>query len=225
MRLCYLQRVEESAALHTNVQVGCLRAIICIPCVDCWHLQGRAMKAIFVTTNEHKRREVQEILGFELERAELDLPEIQAIDPAEVAAEKALAARQALEASDLPVLVEDSGLMVDAWDGFPGALTKWLMRSVGNDGLLRMLSEGEDRSARAVCVVALGEADGTVRTFRGEVPGTLAQRPRGAGGFGYDPVFVPEWSSMTYAEMGEGKNADSHRTRAFRAVREWFEEA
>jgi len=183
------------------------------------------MKAIFVTTNEHKRREVQKILGFELERAEFDLPEIQAIDPAEVAAEKALAARQALEASDLPVLVEDSGLMVDAWDGFPGALTKWLMRSVGNDGLLRMLSESEDRSARAVCVVALAEADGTVRTFRGEVPGTLAQRPRGAGGFGYDPVFVPEWSSMTYAEMGEGKNADSHRARAFRAVREWFEEA
>jgi Ham1 family len=59
-----------------------------------------AMKAIFVTTNEHKRREVQEILGFALERADLDLPEIQAIDPAEVAAEKASAAREALEARD-----------------------------------------------------------------------------------------------------------------------------
>jgi XTP/dITP diphosphohydrolase len=180
------------------------------------------MKAIFVTTNDHKRREVQEILGFELERADLDLPEIQAIEPAEVAAEKARAAREALGAPDLPVLVEDSGLMVDAWDGFPGALTKWLMRSVGNDGLLRILPPGEDRSARAVCVVALAEPDGTVRTFRGEVPGTLAPEPRGAGGFGYDPVFVPGRSSMTYAEMGEGKNADSHRARAFRAVREWL---
>jgi XTP/dITP diphosphohydrolase len=180
------------------------------------------MKAIFVTTNEHKRREVQEILGFELERADLDLPEIQAIDPAEVAAEKASAAREALGRPGLPVLVEDSGLMVDAWDGFPGALTKWLMSSVGNEGLLRMLPEGGDRSARAVCVVALAEADGTVRTFRGEVPGTLAQEPRGSGGFGYDPVFVPWWSSMTYAEMGEDKNRDSHRSRAFRAVREWL---
>jgi XTP/dITP diphosphohydrolase len=187
-------------------------------------LQENAMKAIFVTTNEHKRREVQEILGFELERADLDLPEIQAIDPAEVAAEKASAAREALGRPGLPVLVEDSGLMVDAWDGFPGALTKWLMSSVGNEGLLRILPEGGDRSARAVCVVALAEADGTVRTFRGEVPGTLAQRPRGTGGFGYDPVFVPGWSSMTYAEMGEGKNEDSHRARAFRAVREWLKE-
>jgi XTP/dITP diphosphohydrolase len=180
------------------------------------------MKAIFVTTNEHKRREVQEILGFQLERADLDLPEIQAIEPAEVAANKARAAREALGRPGLPVLVEDSGLMVDVWDGFPGALTKWLMQSVGNEGLLRMLGPGEDRSARAVCVVALAETDGRVRTFRGEVPGALALEPRGAGGFGYDPVFVPGWSSMTYAEMGEGKNKDSHRARAFRSVREWL---
>jgi XTP/dITP diphosphohydrolase len=189
------------------------------------YVDSYAMKAIFVTTNEHKRREVQKILGFALERADLDLPEIQAIDPAEVAAEKARAAREALGRPDLPVLVEDSGLMVDAWDGFPGALTKWLMRSVGNEGLLRILPVGEDRSATAVCVVALAEADGVVRTFRGEVPGSLAPEPRGTGGFGYDPVFIPEWSSMTYAEMGEGKNEDSHRARAFRAVREWLKEA
>jgi XTP/dITP diphosphohydrolase len=183
------------------------------------------MKAIFVTTNEHKRREVQEILGVELERADLDLPEIQAIDPAEVAAEKASAAREALGEPAVPVLVEDSGLMVDAWDGFPGALTKWLMRSVGNEGLLRMLGADDDRSARAVCVVALAEADGTVRTFRGEVQGSLAPEPRGESGFGYDPVFVPEWSMLTYAQMGEGKNTDSHRARAFRAVRQWLGEA
>ena len=181
------------------------------------------MKAIFVTTNEHKRREVQQILGVALGRANLDLPEIQAIDPAEVAAEKARAAREALGDTDLPVLVEDSGLMVDAWGGFPGALTKWLMQSVGNEGLLRMLDPGEDRSARAVCVVALAEADGKLQMFRGEVRGTVAESPRGEGGFGYDPVFVPGWSSLTYAQMGEGKNTDSHRARAFRAVREWLE--
>jgi XTP/dITP diphosphohydrolase len=183
------------------------------------------MEAIFVTTNEHKRREVQEILGVALERADLDLPEIQAIDPAEVATEKVRAARVALRDPDLPVLVEDSGLMVDAWGGFPGALTKWLMSSVGNEGLLRMLGQDEDRSAKAVCVVALAEADGNVRTFRGEVPGSVAQSPRGSGGFGYDPIFVPEWSSLTYSEMGEAKNADSHRARAFKSLREWLEEA
>jgi non-canonical purine NTP pyrophosphatase (RdgB/HAM1 family) len=185
----------------------------------------KIMKAIFVTTNEHKRREVQEILGVALGGADLDLPEVQAIDPAEVAAEKARAAREALGDTDLPILVEDSGLMVDAWGGFPGALTKWVMQSVGNEGLLRMLAPGEDRSASAVCVVALAGADGEVRTFRGEVRGTIAASPRGEGGFGYDPVFVPGWSSLTYAEMGEAKNKDSHRARAFRAVKEWLEKA
>jgi XTP/dITP diphosphohydrolase len=183
------------------------------------------MKAIFVTTNEHKRREVEEILGVALGRADLDLPEVQAIDPAEVAAQKARAAREALGDTDLAVLVEDSGLMVDAWDGFPGALTKWVTQSVGNEGLLRMLGPDEDRRAKAVCVVALAETDGNVRTFRGEVPGIVAQRPRGSGGFGYDPIFVPAGSSLTYAEMGEGKNADSHRARAFKALRGWLEEA
>jgi XTP/dITP diphosphohydrolase len=187
--------------------------------------QENVVRAIFVTSNEHKRREVQQILGVALEGADLDLPEIQAIDPAEVAAEKARVAREALGDTDLPVLVEDSGLMVDAWGGFPGALTKWLMQSVGNEGLLRMLAPGEDRLARAVCVVALAEAQGKVHTFRGEVRGTVAESPRGEGGFGYDPVFVPGWSSLTYAEMGEGKNTDSHRARAFRAVKEWLEKA
>jgi XTP/dITP diphosphohydrolase len=183
------------------------------------------MDAIFVTTNEHKRREVQEILGVALQRADLDLPEIQAIDPAEVATQKVRAAREALDRPDLPVLVEDSGLMVDAWGGFPGALTKWLMSSVGNEGLLRMLGQDEDRSAKAVCVVALAEADGNLRTFRGEVLGSLAQSPRGSGGFGYDPIFVPAGSPHTYAEMGVGKNTDSHRARAFRELRGWLEEA
>jgi len=183
------------------------------------------MKAIFVTTNEHKRREVEEILGVALKRADLDLPEIQAIDPAEVATEKARAAREALGDTDLPVLVEDSGLMVDAWGGFPGALTKWVMQSVGNEGLLRLLALENDRSASAVCVVALATAEGEVRTFRGEVRGTVAENARGEGGFGYDPVFVPGWSSMTYAQMGEGKNMDSHRARAFREVKEWLEKA
>ena len=181
------------------------------------------MRAVFVTGNEHKRREVQAILGVELARADLDLPEIQAIDPAEVAVEKARAAREALGSPSLPVLVEDSGLMVGAWGGFPGALTKWLMGSVGNEGLLRMLAPGEDRSARSVCAVAVSDAGGEVHVFRGEVSGTLADEPRGAGGFGYDPVFVPEWSSFTYAEMGEEKNRDSHRARAFRQLRAWLE--
>ena len=179
---------------------------------------------VFVTGNEHKRREVREILGVELEAADLDVPEVQGIDPGEVAAAKALAAREALGSPEAYVLAEDSGVMVEAWDGFPGALTKWLMGSVGVEGLLGMLSGFEDRSAWSVCVAAVAPPDGRVETFRVEVRGEISPEARGEGGFGYDPVFVPEWSASTYAELGEAKNSDSHRARAFRAMRGWLEE-
>ena len=184
------------------------------------------VKAVFVTTNEHKRREAQAILGVELEGASFggrDLPEIQALDVAEVAAEKALRAYGSLGAPEHPVLVEDSGLVIRAWNGLPGALTKWFVSCVGNEGILRMLC-GQDRSALAVCAVAVAGVDGQVRVFRGEVAGTLAPEPRGASGFGWDPIFIPEGSELTYAQMGDAKNEDSHRARALKAARGWLEE-
>lgn len=178
---------------------------------------------IFVTSNEHKRREVAEILGMDLRAADPEVEEIQALDVAVVAAAKARAAREALGDPPEPVLVEDSGLVVEAWDGFPGALTKWLLWAAGIEGLLRMLASDADRSARAVCAAAVSLPDGSVCSFRGEVWGTLAQEPRGAGGFGFDPVFVPQGSGLTYAQMGDAKSEDSHRARAFREVRRWME--
>ena len=184
------------------------------------------VRAVFVTTNEHKRREVEGILGVELGRAALgprDVPEVQALDFAEVAARKARSAYALLGEPSYPVLVEDSGLVIGAWNGLPGALTKWFLSSVGNEGLLRMLCGG-DRRARAVCAVAVTDNRGEVRVFRGEVRGSVAPEPRGEGGFGWDPIFVPEGSELTYAQMGEAKNEDSHRARAFRQVRGWLEE-
>jgi XTP/dITP diphosphohydrolase len=181
------------------------------------------VRAVFVTTNEHKRREVESILGVELDRAAPDVPEVQALDLAEVAVHKATSAYNALGKPPHPVLVEDSGLVIGAWNGLPGALTKWFLSSVGNEGILRMLC-GEDRSARAVCAVAVAEEGGRVHVFRGEVRGEIAPEPRGESGFGWDPIFVPEGSEFTYAQMGDAKNENSHRARAFRRVRGWLEE-
>lgn len=182
------------------------------------------MKIIFVTSNEHKRREASEILGVELEAAVPETPEIQALDVAEVAATKARAAYEALGSPQRPVLVEDSGLVVEAWNGLPGAFTKWFLQAVGNEGLLRMLPPGADRSARAVCAVAVaGPSLDEVRVFLGEVPGVLAHELRGEDGFGWDPIFVPSGSLLTYAQMGREKNTDSHRARAFKEVRDWLE--
>ena len=175
-----------------------------------------------MTTNEHKRREAERVLGVELERAALDIVEVQSLDFAEVAAHKALSAYAALGKPPHPILVEDSGLVIVALNGLPGALTKWFLASVGYRGLLEMLC-GKDRRARAVCAVAVAYSGGEVRVFKGEVRGEIPPEPRGEGGFGWDPIFVPEGRELTYAQMGEAKNEDSHRARAFRQVREWLE--
>ena len=178
------------------------------------------MKAIFVTSNENKLREAREILGVQIEGVSLDLPEPQALRVEDVAVEKARAARAALGDPPHPVLVEDSGLVFGAWNGLPGALTKWFLLSVGNEGLLKMLAPYEERSARAVCALALAPPDANAQVFVGEVPGRIAPAARGESGFGWDPIFVPEMpGAETYAELGARKNEDSHRARAFRAAR------
>lgn len=178
------------------------------------------MSFLFATTNADKLRDAREILQLDIQGVALDLPEPQALDVAEVAAAKALAAREALGNPDLSVLVEDSGIVFGAWNGLPGALTKWFLGSVGNEGLLRMLMGEADRSARAVCAVAAALPEGGApKVFVGEVEGRVADAPRGDGGFGWDGIFVPEGGTRTYAEMGAAKNADSHRARALRAAR------
>lgn len=181
-------------------------------------------KPVFVTTSEHKLHEAEAILGLELRRAAPNVPEPQSLDFAEVASAKARAAREALNDPPVSIVVDDSGLVVNAWNGFPGALTKWFLGSVKLDGLLKMLSAFDDRSAKSVCVVAVSEANGEVHLFRGEVNGEIAAAPRGDGGFGYDPVFIPNGQERTYSEMGDEKHGVSHRNRAFSTLAVWLED-
>jgi non-canonical purine NTP pyrophosphatase (RdgB/HAM1 family) len=178
------------------------------------------MEAIFVTSNHNKAREAEEILGVELRAVALDLPEMQDLDVAQVAAVKAASAREVLGDPDSPILVEDSGIVFGAWNGLPGALTKWFLASVGNEGILKMLQKEEDRSARAVCAVAIAFASGSVRVFAGEVGGSIAFEPKGERGFGWDPIFIPDGYMETYAELGPRKHEVSHRARALYAARE-----
>jgi non-canonical purine NTP pyrophosphatase (RdgB/HAM1 family) len=114
-----------------------------------------------------------------------------------------------------PVLVEDSGLEIVAWGGFPGALVKWVEKTAGVEGIVRMLDAFPDRSARAVCAIACFDGE-KLWTAGGATGGSIAPGPRGAGGFGWDSVFVPNGSVRTFAEMAPAeKDAVSHRSRAW----------
>lgn len=172
------------------------------------------LRPVFVTSRPEKAAEAER-LGFRLERLELVLPERQALDPAEVVEAKA---KEAYARLSRPVLVEDAGLEIRAWGGFPGALVNWLERSAGLGNLLRMLDGFPDRSATATCAVAYFDG-GELVTAEGKVSGTIAPVPRGGRGFGWDAIFVPAGSENTFGEMSPAeKDRLSHRRRAWEAL-------
>lgn len=186
-------------------------------------------RLVLATGNPGKVRELRRILGdLDVElvpRSELGLRAPEETG-ATFAANALLKARAAATATGLPALADDSGLEVDALGGAPGVQSA---RYAGPDAddranLRRLLEElagvpRTERTARFVAVAALVAPDGRAWTERGTMEGRIAERPRGEGGFGYDPVFVAEGHTGTNAELAPGeKDAASHRGRAFRAI-------
>lgn len=170
----------------------------------------------FVTGNPNKVREARDILGFAIEHADVDLEEIQTCDLRIAVTAKA---NQAWEKLRSPVLVEDSGLIFSAWNGLPGALVKWFEKSVGCEGMLRMLAGFGDREAFAVCMVAIHDGS-QARVAEGRVQGRIAESMAGKNGFGWDVIFIPDGHSRTYAEMDwQEKNSISHRRLAFEKIK------
>ncbi len=178
---------------------------------------------VFVTSSDHKVREAEAILGVPLDRLALDLDEPQGLDVLEVARHKARAAHAA---AGRPVLVEDTSLELGALGGFPGPLIRWLLEAAGPAAIPRMLDGFSDRTAVARCVALVWDGDDEVVGI-GRVAGTILDGPRGESGFGWDVVFAPEWGGgRAYAEMPAAeKNARSHRTGAFEALRRELDNA
>ncbi len=167
----------------------------------------------FVTRNQNKLREARQILGVEIELADAGhLEELQTIHVEDLIRHKAEEAYRRLSA---PLMVEDSGLVFLAWNGLPGALIRWFEETVGNNGIIKMLSAEKDRRAVAQCFIALHDGK-EIKVAKGEVGGTISETARGEGGFGWDRIFIPEGHARTFAEMPpEEKNSCSHRRRAF----------
>ena len=200
----------------------------------------------YVTTNEGKVREARAYI--ECEPLDYDYTEIQAPDIAAIAA---YGAREAYAHANGPVLVDDAGLFVDSLSGFPGPYSSYVEDTLGIERVGRLVTDDgdtDDHRAAFRCVLAycdggefdatpdpvdrgdraLAAADGAdeggvpVKLFEGTVRGRIVS-PRGDGGFGYDPIF--EHDGTTLAEMDtEEKNAISHRGRALAKFGEWYHE-
>lgn len=174
-------------------------------------------RLLFVSGNAGKAREIEAMLGTPIEQLALDLPEIQALAVDDVARHKAATA---FERAGRPVVVEDTGLYVEALRGLPGALVRWFLATIGPAGICDLIPTGADRAARARTAVAYCDG-GRLEIFAGETAGVIAPAPAGQGGFGWDPIFRPLGASRTFAEMTLAEKAGySMRRKALDRLRE-----
>ncbi len=188
-------------------------------------LKGKII--FFATNNIHKFNEARSVLseqGIAVGMLRVKAVEIQSDSLAEIAAASVV---DAFSRCYLPLIVEDAGLFVDALKGYPGPYAAYVYKTVGNAGLLKVMENVENRKATFKSAIAY--LDGEVKepvVFEGESQGeiTVAERKkRGKSAFGFDPVFAPQGSRKTFAEMTiEEKNGFSHRAKALRQFAEWY---
>ena len=170
---------------------------------------------VFVTGNTNKVKEAERILGGEVRSFAVDLPEVQSLDLFEILRAKAAAAYEGL---GVPVVVEDVSFELHALNGFPGPLVKWMLEALGAEGLARVGINLGDPRARAICGLAYHDGN-RIHIVEGRSDGTLVVPRRGEHGFGWDPVFQPDGSTFTYAELSPAeKDLLGHRGKAWREL-------
>ncbi len=183
-------------------------------------------RVIFLaTSNIHKFNEARQVLSkFKIATAmlkKIEAPEIQDDNIENVAKASAI---DAVRKCNLPIVVEDAGLFTEALRGFPGPYSSYVYKTIGNDGVLKLMANVVNRNASFKSTIAfLSPTIGKPSCFNGEVKGQIAEEKHGSQGFGFDPIFKPFNFSKTFAEMtAEEKNRHSHRAHAFRKFAEWY---
>ncbi len=189
------------------------------------------LTVVAATQNEHKLRELRDILeksGMKvISQKDAGLEKTDVEENGETFEQNSFIKADAImRLSGMIAVADDSGLEVDFLNGAPGVYSA---RYAGehksdldnNNKLLKELSGVENRRARFVSVVTMVYPDGRVIYARGECPGTILEAPRGKGGFGYDPLFLPDGLDKTFAEVTqEEKNSVSHRAKALEKLEE-----
>ena len=171
------------------------------------------MEVFFATSNQHKFDEASAMLrkkGIRLSHLKLEHRELRSDSLEEIAREAVSAAHKLC---GKPVFVEDSGLFIDALNGFPGTFSAWTLKKIGTTGILNLMRGAAKRDASFEACIAFHDGK-KVSVFKGVCPGAIALEARGSSGFGYDPVFIPHGESSTFAENIELKTNLSHRYKA-----------
>ncbi|HVT01295.1 MAG TPA: RdgB/HAM1 family non-canonical purine NTP pyrophosphatase [Patescibacteria group bacterium] len=177
-------------------------------------------KIYLATTNKGKLKELQAIIHVPIEPVELDIDEVQSMDLEYIALKKV---EEAFRQVKNPVIVDDVGFYLSAWNGFPGPFTKYLAETITYEGLLAVLGDEENRKVKVL--TAIGYHDGkTPHIFMGESTGVIVHEKRGDKGFGFDPIIIPDGYDKTFAELDEElKNKISSRGLALHKFKKFLD--
>ena len=174
----------------------------------------------FASSNEHKFQEAERILvnlGMQINLYKTTLEEIQSNDLNDIAEKKAINAYDLIQK---PVIIEDDGLFIDSLDGFPGPYSSYVYDTIGNKGIMKLLENSEIRAAKFVSIIAYCDNACGVKLFESSIPGKISSVLE-KGGWGYDPIFIPDGESKTYANVSD-KDKFSHRATSLRKFAKWF---
>jgi len=180
----------------------------------------QSSELFFASSNNHKFEEAQRILsnlGLEINMFKTTLEEIQSNSMNEIAKRKALDAFRKIKK---PVIIEDDGLFIESLDGFPGPYSSYVYDTIGNKGIMRLLENIETRNAKFVAIIAYCDEENVANLFESSIPGKISLSIE-EGGWGYDPIFIPDGESKTYANVSD-KDKFSHRSASLKKFSDWF---
>ena len=177
---------------------------------------------LFLTKNLHKYNEANEILSeynIHLKHLAFDKLELQSNSIEDVSKFSAI---QAFKQLKHPLIVEDAGLFIQSLNGFPGPYSSYVFYTLGCNGILQLMKSAIDRSAEFRSFVTYVDFKEGIKCFYGVVQGYLSLEKKGENGFGFDPIFIPESETLTFAEISPAlKNKISHRTKSLRLFAKW----
>jgi XTP/dITP diphosphohydrolase len=180
----------------------------------------QSSELFFASSNEHKFKEVQRILsnlGVNIKLFKTTLEEIQSNSLNEIAKRKAIDAFTKIQKS---IIIEDDGLFINSLNGFPGPYSSYAYDTIGNKGIIQLLQNSEHRDAKFVAIIAYYNGIDEVKLFESSIPGKISKEIE-KGGWGYDPIFIPDGESKTYANVSD-KDKFSHRSVALTKFSNWF---
>ncbi|MFB3763941.1 MAG: XTP/dITP diphosphatase [Methanotrichaceae archaeon] len=172
----------------------------------------------FVTSNKGKLVEAQGIFN-DIEQRNIGYTEIQADTLEEVVV---FGMEEVVARLKGPVMIEDAGLFIEALKGFPGVYSAYVQKTIGNEGILKLMENVKDRRAYFRSVVGYVEPGIDPVMFSGEVHGNIGFEQRGIKGFGYDPIFYIDGKSLAEIDIEE-KNKISHRGESMKALKQWLD--